>query len=113
MEAQLREIFSALSSLLTEWPTIEDTLESDLTKLENHLKQLEACRLAPEEDTPILQQFLGLRQALCAKIQAKISAINASVSESAGVQSRLVEGALEKCDRIKEAEVGRFNIMLT
>ena len=113
LEAQLREIFSALSSLLTEWPSIEDTLESDLTKLENHLKQLEACRLAPEEDTPILQQFPGLRQALCAKIQAKISTINASVSESAGAQSRLVEGALEKCDRIKEAEVGRFNIMLT
>ena len=45
--------------------------QSDLTKLENHLNQLEACRLAPEEDTPILQQFPGLRQAVCAKINAK------------------------------------------
>ena len=45
--------------------------KSDLAKLENHLRQLEACRLAPEEDAPILQQFPGLRQALCAKINAK------------------------------------------
>ena len=39
--------------------------------MENHLNQLEACRLAPEEDAPILQQFPGLRQAVCAKINAK------------------------------------------
>lgn len=104
METPLREIFSALSSLLTEWPTVEETLESDLAKLENHLRQLEACRLAPEEDAPILQQFPGLRQALCAKINAKISTISASISESTAAQSRLLEGALEKCDRIKEVE---------
>lgn len=104
LATSLGKLFSALSSLLTEWPAAEETLESHLCKWENHLRQLEACRRAPEEDTPILRQFPGLRLALAAKIHAKINDISASISESAAAQSKLLGDALEICLNLKGAE---------